>query len=531
MLSVAPCQVGPVIHPAYSLLSGPQLHCSLGLVNTTGLDSDDKIEAAAHAVAEVFSRAWQRHAKEVVITNHSKSWWDDKCNATIKCYRESQNPADYTIFRWATQAAKRKFFDEKIEEIASEHQCPWDLMAWVKQRNLPACEAIAYNSEPCHDLDSLWGALHGTYNAASGRQCDLAILDQLDPSPERDWLPFSRKEMMDALLVCSSRSVPSPDHITWSHLKRTLPIEDVMEKFLVIANACMKVGYWPSHFKESVSVIIPKPGKPMYLTLKSFRPIALLNTLGKLIEKMISTRLQFGCVKHEVFHLNQLSGIQQRSTEGAGVFLTHLVCAGWAKGLKTSVIAFDIAQFFPSLNHKMLLGILAKQGFPANVCWFFASYLVGRGMRYLWNSFSSDLRLTDVGVGQGSALSPVLCNVLSYVNDSTLIVQRKTLEDNLPPLRDAYRIMFNLFDAFGLVMEHDKSKLFHFTCQHDDANPPIVLNFEPFTAASPLKPKTFWRYLGFYFDQTLSFQEHVQYYSTKAISTVHMMGMLGNLLR
>ncbi|KAJ3553860.1 hypothetical protein NP233_g12550 [Leucocoprinus birnbaumii] len=446
------------------------------------------------------------------LDSHSKSWWDDECDAAIKHYCELQNPADYMVFQWARQAAKRKFFDEKIEEIESERQHPWDLMAWVKQRNLPA-------------------SLHSTYNATSGHQCNPTILDQLDPSPKRDWLPFAWKEMMDALLVCSSRSTPGLDHITWSHLKRTLLVEDVMEKFLAIADACMKVGYWPSHFKESVSVIIPKLGKPTYSTPKSFRPITLLNTLGKLIEKMISTCLQFDCVKHEVFHPNQLRR--------------------WAKGLKTSVIAFNITQFFPSLNYEMLLGILAKQGFLAHVCQFFAFYLVGRGTRYLWNSFSSDLRSTDVGVGQGSALSPVLsalylvpvirlfeqwaahvgCDVLSYVDDSTLIIQRKTLEDNLLPLHEAYRIMFNLFDAFGLVMGHNKSKLFHFTWQHDDANLPIVLNFEPFTAASPLKPKTFWRYLGFYFDWTRSFREHVRYYSTKAISTVHTMRMLGNLLQ
>ncbi|KXN91866.1 hypothetical protein AN958_11546 [Leucoagaricus sp. SymC.cos] len=48
---------------------------------------------------------------------------------------------------------------------------------------------------------------------------------------------------------------------------------------------------------------------------------------------------------------------------------------------------------------------------------------------------------------------------------------------------------------------------------------------------SPLRPKTFWRYLGFYFDWQLTFWEHVRYYSTKAISTVRAMGMLGNSLR
>ena len=64
------------------------------------------------------------------------------------------------------------------------------------------------------------------------------------------------------------------------------------------------------------------------------------------------------------------------------MILTHLARAGWAKDLKKSVVAFDIAQFFPSINHDMLLRVLRKQGFPPLVVNFFASYLVGRTTRY-----------------------------------------------------------------------------------------------------------------------------------------------------
>ena len=98
----------------------------------------------------------------------------------------------------------------------------------------------------------------------------------------------------------------------------------------------------------------------------------------------------------------------QRSTEDAGVFLMHLVQAGWAKGLKTSVVAFDIAQFFPSLNHSMLTLILRHFGFPDCIVDFFSDYLVGRSTQYSWNSFLSSACNADVGVGQGSALSPIL---------------------------------------------------------------------------------------------------------------------------
>jgi len=38
---------------------------------------------------------------------------------------------------------------------------------------------------------------------------------------------------------------------------------------------------------------------------------------------------------------------------------------------------------------------------------FFASYLVERSMSYMWNTFVSDLRLAEIGVGQGSVFCPL----------------------------------------------------------------------------------------------------------------------------
>ena len=78
---------------------------------------------------------------------------------------------------------------------------------------------------------------------------------------------------------------------------------------------------------------------------------------------------------------------------------------------------------------------------------------------------------------------------------------------------------------FGLVMEHDKSEIFHFSRIHNDTSPELDLSA---IGAPILKPKTYWQYLGFYFDWWLSFKEYICYYSTKTLSTIKAMGMLGN---
>jgi len=163
---------------------------------------------------------------------------------------------------------------------------------------------------------------------------------------------------MGALAACSSLSSPGLDYVTWVHLKKIVAEPQCLNIFIKLANACLMVGCWRKHFKELVSVIIPKPGKPSYSTPKAFRPIALLNTLGKLIEKMLSNRIQHDIIAYNLVDPNQFSGIRQRSTEDAGLYLTHLVRSGWARGLKTRVIVFDIAQFFPSINHDALMAIL-----------------------------------------------------------------------------------------------------------------------------------------------------------------------------
>jgi hypothetical protein len=80
----------------------------------------------------------------------------------------------------------------------------------------------------------------------------------------------------------------------------------------------------------------------------------------------------------------------------------------------------------------------------------------------------------------------------------------------------------------GLVLEHNKSEGFHFSRKHGDSNPDIDLGYAPYTGATPLYPGTTWRYLGFFFNRSLTFQEHVKRYMNKALTTVRAMLALGN---
>ncbi len=251
----------------------------------------------AQAVADAFDSAWQQFARPAQIVPESKPWWSEACQTAFDNYSVSREKEDWSAFRRAVREAKRDFFAERMQEVAVTNMRLWDLMEWVKQRKNPPCEAIQKDGEPCHDLEQLWDALHSTYNAASGRQCDVSMLDDLPDEPVREWAPFSALELREALGACSGNSARPVRTTSRGSTSNALSLPPgCLDVFLTLANACLRVGHWPGHFKDSVSVVIPKPGKPSYSTPKAFRPIVLLNTLGKLIEKMIANRCQFDMI-------------------------------------------------------------------------------------------------------------------------------------------------------------------------------------------------------------------------------------------
>ena len=261
-----------------------------------------------------------------------------------------------------------------------------------------------------------------------------------------------------------------------------------------IADSCINLGHWPNYFKISTTIVIPKPNKTLYDQPKVFHPIVLLNTLGKLIEKVVTERLQFTVVSNEFIHPSQLGGLKFKSTSDASIALMHIVWSGWAKGKSTSSLAFDISQFFPSLNHRLLTLILEKAGLDPKATTFFANYLVRRKTNYMWNDFSSPMFDVNVGVGQGSALSPILSSlylspflyilenrlknlkipisILSFVDDGLIIAQNKSFDISNSHLFCSYNVLSKLLDSFGLIIEHSKTEIFHFSRFQGIFNPP-----------------------------------------------------------
>jgi len=246
----------------------------------------------------------------------------------LRNYRASRNLEDWKIFKKTVKATKHSFFNLKIQEITNKKQRPWELMNWVNKHKLPAIKAIKYNDQLCLTTNNLWNALHSIFNTALHHQVDINILDKIVDKSSSSWASFSKEEFKSIIANCSNSSTLGLDKLLWSYLKIILDDDDCLSNIISIANTCIDVGYWPSHFKKSTTVIIPKPNKQLYNSPKLFRSIVLLNTVGKLIEKVIGKRLQFQTASNNFIHPSQLKGLKFKSMIVMGVALTHIICSG-----------------------------------------------------------------------------------------------------------------------------------------------------------------------------------------------------------
>jgi hypothetical protein len=87
-----------------------------------------------------------------------------------------------------------------------------------------------------------------------------------------------------------SRKAAGPDgiqNIIFQHLPRL-----VLKFIAKIFNRSLALNYFPTQWKEAKIIVLPKPGKDHTSPL-NYRPISLLNSLGKLFEKIILKKLNF----------------------------------------------------------------------------------------------------------------------------------------------------------------------------------------------------------------------------------------------
>jgi hypothetical protein len=309
-----------------------------------------------------------------------------------------------------------------------------------------------------------------------------------------------------------------------------------------IFTASINLGYYPRKWKTATIVVLRKPGKPDYSVPGAYRPISLLNTLGKLLEAVMARRLSYYAETYELLPETQFGGRPGRTTEQALLVLANAIDQAWLKDKVITLVAFDLKGAFNGVNKLTLDARLEERGIPAIARKWIQSFMDGRTASIKFDDFKTEeAPLEHAGLAQGSPLSPILFaffnadlvnqpvdtkgGASAYIDDyfrwragpSAEANIKKIQEEDIPRIEAWARRTGSCFAA-------EKTELIHLTRKKKELGKgEITMNGKTIKASSTAK------LLGVIFDQELRWKQHVQQAVKTATTTALAMGGVRHL--
>lgn len=315
--------------------------------------------------------------------------------------------------------------------------------------------------ESSGDSKKFWRVINSTFTPSSSQsQCTISLCDPVTklPVPHNDCPNYMNEFLVAAgpKLACAIPNIPfiatfnrfmTRLKLTRITVEETVKVIDqiciskssavakltsrvLKDAFLAIPihlnfvyNLSIDTGIFPESWKKGNVVLIPKEGSRS--DPNNYRPISLLPLPGKMLEKLIHSRLYTFLESNHILTTKQGGFRPGFSTTLTATSLITDILEAHNVGSLTAAVFVDLRKAFDTIDHVILLRKLHDYGICNSALHWFESYLTHRQQRTMVNGIFSDFQFITHGVPQGSVLGPVL--FLLYINDVTQVINQNLI--------------------------------------------------------------------------------------------------------
>ncbi|KAF5697000.1 hypothetical protein FGLOB1_13100 [Fusarium globosum] len=352
------------------------------------------------------------------------------------------------------------------------------------------------------------------------------------PPDDFDKVPFvvsqdlEKSEVKSLITGAPSGKAAGPDLLAYEGMK--MAHEELLPYLHHLFAACLKLGHHPAAFKQACTVMLRKGGKDDYEQPKSWRPVALLPCMGKLLEKIFTHRLKQLAVEHNLLADVQF-GTPGKCTTKALQYLLNNVYYAWTDKIRrlATIMGLDITGAYDRVDRVKLMRILQETGLQEWMLSFIWSFLTDRITDMRLPGFTSSSFWVNKGIPQGSPLSPILFLFFSmpifgaaseytnsrvkiypfaYVDDTYLLAVSDDFEDNCKALKECHDRIMVWADSVGVSFSPHKYHVMHFYPPRGQVKPCTLMPKIPGLEGN--KPEASIRILGVEVDNKLNWQAH-----------------------
>jgi hypothetical protein len=301
---------------------------------------------------------------------------------------------------------------------------------------------------------------------------------------------------------------------------------------LLIIMACLKFSYFPRDWKIAKIIGLPKPGKGHALP-SSYRPISLLSSLSKILERVILRRLKDHADLNNIIPKEQFGFRNNLSTSHQIDRVVSHIKSEYAKNkTSTGLISIDVEKVYDQVWSDRLLYKMKKFKFPLYLIKIVSSFLRDRQFQVIVKDQLSGIKDLIFGLPQGAVISPFLynlftsdfpkcpnCSLALFADDTTFYCTSKYANFITSNLQIYATKIHNYMTKWKIGINMDKTQAIFFTKRRKRELPGETIKI--FNTDIPWSKEI--KFLGVYLDKSLTFKRHIEYVIQKANNVFHIL--------
>ena len=306
-----------------------------------------------------------------------------------------------------------------------------------------------------------------------------------------------------------------------------------------IFNYSMQSGVLPDAWKSAKVTPIYKDGS--VLEASNYRPISVLPVCLKVFEKIIHQQLYSYLTSNNLLSIYQSGFRPSHSTETALIDVTDYILDNTQKGLLTGVMFLDLKKAFDTVDIPLMLCRLEALGIKNTELLWFQNYLTDRKQKVSINGQVSDPLPINYGVPQGSVLGPLLfivyindlqhqikhSKITLYADDTAIFFAAKDIKIIQKRLQEDLSLAHSWLGLSKLTLNTSKTKCMVFgSRQRLSHGNELKISIDN----KQLEQVDSFKYLGVWFDSTLTWSTHVSNACSKISQRLGVIGRIRSCL-
>ena len=448
--------------------------------------------------------------------------------------------------------AKTTYYQEKCTEFKSNTRNLWKIINKITGKVNNKTDVIEYikiDNVKCYSSQLIANEF-GDFFASIGKRYANKIptakydlqhyLNKIKNEDRTIYLtPTTTSEIDKLICRLPNKSSSGYDNVNNILLKRLG--KEFAVPLMLICNNSMQSGKFPSQMKTAIVVPLYKNKEREYVN--NYRPISLLLTVSKLLEKLMHKHVYCFLNETKQIYNSQYGFREGHSCENAISEVLGEIVKNLQNGKTTVCILLDLSKTFDSLDHEMILMKMDRYGLRGNCLDWFKSYLTDRHIQVRCKTGQSmetysDLYDVSYGAPQGSCLGPLIfmlyCNDLrlhldylksiQFADDSTLLKSHDNLRYLKFCIEHDLELVQDWFNANKLTLNVDKTVCMIFSPRQQK----VDMNIRLSGTELPVVP--FSKFLGLWIDSQLNWHEHLRKLSSRLYSRLGLLRQSKNLL-